>query len=289
METLHNSMDIRDIHTVSPFKDLFSINPKTLESIVADMQKNGFDEAQPVILWLGNKSILIDGHTRLEASKIAGIKEIPAIFKPFDDEAAALKYAIKCQRNRRNLTAEEILTCIREVDKLKQRGTPERNADGTMKPLASCEANGKSAQKTAEIVGVSRATVERARAVIDKATPEIKEAVKSGEMSINAAYNKTVTARKKELPPDFQPIYEREKLNQIAAKLTGASVNDVRIAARIKEENPAMFEQIKTGEVTCQQADLYLLMLDYIGKDKLASPKGKELINIAFELYNPQD
>lgn len=91
---------------------------------------------------------------------------------------------IKCQRNRRNLTAAEIIACIAEVDKLKSAGRPADNK------LAPCGANyGKSAAETAETVGVSTRTVERARAVIDNATPEIKQAVESGEMTINAAYN----------------------------------------------------------------------------------------------------
>jgi len=59
-------------------------------------------------------------------------------------QAAALKYAIKCQRNRRNLTQAEIMKCVQEVDKLKTAGRPAKNK------LASHEANyGKSA---AEVV-----------------------------------------------------------------------------------------------------------------------------------------
>lgn len=73
-------------------------------------------------------------------------------------------------QNRRNLTQAGILTCVRELDKLRTRGGDRRSAEAISK--ASREAFEKSASKTAQRVGISRATVERARTVLsdDEAT-----------------------------------------------------------------------------------------------------------------------
>jgi hypothetical protein len=88
-------------------------------------------------------------------------------------------YAIHNQRNRRNLTQTEILRCIDKVDQLKEVGRPS-------KELSSCDANlnpGKSAAKTAAIVGVSQATVERARTVLSD--PEEKVLVLAGKIFLS--------------------------------------------------------------------------------------------------------
>lgn len=177
-----------DINPKSPFKDLFPIRENVLNEIVKDMKQNGFDKSRPIVLWQGHGLTVLDGHTRLEAAMRAGIKDVPTALKEFDTKQEALKYTIKCQSNRRNLTEQEILQCISELDKRKDRTknfTPETSK-------ATPVALGKSADETAKILGVGRGKVEKARAVLDKAPDEIKEAVKAGKMSINKAYNKTV-------------------------------------------------------------------------------------------------
>lgn len=229
---------VDEIRTVSPLKDLFGIRQTVLDAITSDIQKNGFDNTQPLILWLGNKRTLVDGHTRLEAARLAGLKKVPVMFKDFTDEAAALKYAIKCQRNRRNLTAAEIMACIAEVDKLKDKGGDKGNQyTGGKVAIAPCGANGKSAQDTAEVVGVSPRTVERARTVIDSATPEIKQAVESGDMTINAAYNATVAARKPIEPLDAA-AEELAKLDKIVNIILERLTNDqiAKLIIRLQTE-----------------------------------------------------
>ena len=180
-------MLVVDITTRSPFNDLFPIRENILNEIVKDIKENGFDKSRPIVLWRKCGLTVVDGHTRLRAAEIAKIKDIPTVMKDFPNERAALEYAIKCQRNRRNLSDQEILQCISELDKRKMTRRPSKEK------LAPCGANfGKSSNDTAQTLGISSRKVERARAVLDKAPDEIKEAVKSGEMSINKAYNKTL-------------------------------------------------------------------------------------------------
>jgi ParB-like chromosome segregation protein Spo0J len=182
-------MNIAEIKVQSPFKDLFAIDEQVLNAIAENIRFKGFDVSQPIVVWEG-RNVVVDGHTRLAACRVAGIGNVPACVKQFADEKAALAYAIHNQRNRRNLTETELLRCIEAVDKRREAGRPS-------KELASSDANlakGKSAKKTAEIVGTSQATVERARNVLSD--PEAKQAVMAGEKSINRA-SQDVKAKRK--------------------------------------------------------------------------------------------
>jgi len=196
-------MEISSINTAPPFRGLFPIEDNILSKIMWDIQKNGFDESKPIVLW-GDKSIVIDGHTRLRAARKAGLYQVPVVRKSFDNEEAALEYAIKCQRNRRNLKDREIVKCIEELDKRKIAGRPSNEK------LASSDANfGKSATETASTLGISTTKVERIRTVMDKGSNEVKEAVKSGKMTINSAYNQTVSSKQ---PPPKQGTPESLEL-----------------------------------------------------------------------------
>ena len=155
------------------------------------MKNNGFNSGLPITLWAGHDLTVIDGHTRLAAAKKLLFAQIPVILKDFKDEAEALKYAIEMQTNRRNLTDAELINCINELDKRMKEGRPDKTA-------TRVAVNGRSSENTAKLLGTSRGKVEKIRTINDHASDEIKEAVKSGEMSVNMAYNKTMDARRQE-------------------------------------------------------------------------------------------
>lgn len=216
-------MNIKEINTASPFRDLFPVEDNLVKEIYWDMQKNGFDESKPIVLWKG-KSIVIDGHTRLRAARKAGLLQVPVVMKDFDDEEDALEYAINCQKNRRNLTDREIIQCIAALDKRKDKNANLRQGLSE----APHGASGKTASETASLLGINHRKVEKARTILDKAPEEVKDAVKSGAISINSAYNKTVNPKKgsteslklaadeiEKIDKVFEIIKERLNQNQI--------------------------------------------------------------------------
>jgi ParB family chromosome partitioning protein len=218
-------MYIDDLKTASPFRDLFPIRKRVLEDIMWDMRKNGYDRSQPLVLWKDHDNIVIDGHTRLAAAKKAEIYQIPAVFKDFDTEDEALKYAIACQRNRRNLTDGELVACVIELDKRRDKNANLKQ-NSTEAPHG---ASGKSAKETADLLGINHRKVERIRTVMDNAPDDIKQMVKTGRMTVNSAYNRTVGARRNsdepfEIPSkvldDFCNLtikrFDREQLRYIA-------------------------------------------------------------------------
>ena len=181
-------MHILDVHTSSPFKDLFKIDPAVLKSIAESMKIAGFDMVHPLVLWAGHQSTLVDGHTRLQAAKDAGLLNIPVVTKEFATEVDALEYAISSQRNRRNLTEAEMFSCIHELDKRKSEGRPPKTATGVA-------VSGRSSEQTAKLLKTSRSKVEKIRTINDHGSEEIKAAVGAGDMTVNAAYNKILADR----------------------------------------------------------------------------------------------
>ena len=172
------------IRTAAPFKTLFPIREDVLNRITTDMKQHGFDSGHPIVVWVGKKLTVVDGHTRLLAAINLGIEAIPVVLREFADENAALEYAIGSQRNRRNLTDAELMKCISALDQRKKKG-PKKD-----RPL------GKSADRTAMLLGTSRVKVERIRSILDHAPEEIKNAVKSGNLTINKAYVITMGKQK---------------------------------------------------------------------------------------------
>ena len=176
------------IRTAAPFKNLFPIREDILNRIMTDMKQHGFDSGHPIVVWSGKKLTIVDGHTRLLAAIKLGFPQVPVILKEFTDEADALEYAIGSQRNRRNLTDAEMMKCISALDQRKKKG-----------PQKDRAALGKSADRTAMILGTSRSRVEKIRSILAHAPEEIKDAIKSGNLTINKAY--VITMEKVNLVP----------------------------------------------------------------------------------------
>ena len=222
-------MNPKKIKTGEPFESLFPVDAHTLEAIAKDMEQHGYDDAHPIVMW-DEKGIVIDGYTRLQAAIAAGIDDVLVIRNSFEDEDAAVEYAIHCQRDRRNLSDADMYRWIAEVDKRKSKQEVAQEGgkaggrgrgDSLAQDCAKQKEHGahKSAAATAAVVGTSARKVEQARTVLDKATDEVKQAVEKGEMSINQAYNETVNPREPRDPLDAPTEVERPFQPESAALL----------------------------------------------------------------------
>ena len=99
----------------------------------------------------------------------------------------AIEYAIRIQRDRRNLSDADFARRIELLDEVKDKN--ENLRKGNKIPEGSTEPSGESsAETTAKKAGTSASKVKKFRAV-KKKKPELIEKIESGEMSINKAYN----------------------------------------------------------------------------------------------------
>ncbi len=182
-------MKVSEIKTENPLVSLFPIGDDPLESIRIDMELNGFDEAFPIILW-EEKNSIVDGHTRFKAAQKLEMDEVPVLLRSFETEDDAILYAFHLQRNRRNLADDDIIRCLELLDNLKP--TSETKEAGAEAQTTKKE----SAELRAQELGTSKAKIEKARKVLEHASDEIKEAVGSGEKTINKAFNEMQDIRR---------------------------------------------------------------------------------------------
>jgi hypothetical protein len=182
-------IDIGHVHIAEPFSEIFPVDNKTLRAIQENIAQHGFDEAEPLIVWKRNgKLVCVDGHTRYMAAQALGLPQVPVIEKSFNNDDEAVEYAIHRQRDRRNLSDAELWKCMQWMDKRKTAGRPSK--------LAQDCANFKSAEQTAQTLGISARKVEQVRTVMDHGDEETIQAIEQGEMSINKAYEETRKKRK---------------------------------------------------------------------------------------------
>lgn len=197
--------------TRSPFKDLFPIQVGTLSDIVDDMKTRGFDPDYPVLLGVFSDGFaVVDGHTRTAGAINAGIEVIPVIKREFSSDREALDYAIHLQKDRRNITDAELYSYIHAVDETKQKG----RVSGTEEPVYK----GRSADRTAELTGTSPNKVKKARAIEKNGSAELKEEVRTGRKTINAAYTE-IREQKKEKLTDNCAIPQLPKVSIPGATL----------------------------------------------------------------------
>ena len=213
---------IAELKCTDPFKAIFPINPLDLQAITDHMRTNGFDEAQPVIVWKGT-DFVVDGFTRIEAAIANNIKAIHVVEKEFQNDIDAIKYTVHLQRDRRNLTPAQFTRLIETVDKRVQRGGDRKSAEFkevNYKPLDDDEVadaipNGDtSAELTADVLGISPATVQRARKIIDSDDPNAMKQLEQGS-SINKVYTsitkKEKQAKEKETTGNYKLIKITDK------------------------------------------------------------------------------
>ncbi|MGI5092680.1 ParB/RepB/Spo0J family partition protein [Treponema socranskii] len=178
--TVARQMRLDEIQLSDEFSSLFPVKPTVLAQIVESIKKHGFDNSQLLHVWK-EKGLLLDGHTRRLAALECGLTTVPVFEHSFATEEEAMEYALGLQTARRNLTDAELLNALSKLDPLKNRGRPDgKKTDEQPK--------GKSAAHLAKVLGTSTGKIEKARAVSKKATAKVKEAVKAGKMSVNAAY-----------------------------------------------------------------------------------------------------
>jgi ParB-like nuclease domain len=213
-EITMNMMNTEEVKTHETFRALFPIRPELLEKIENDMREGTYDLSQPVILatWEGEKEpVCIDGHTRLRAAINVGIEEVPIWIHEFDSEQEAIGHAIKLQQNRRNMTDADILVCVALLDSKRPRGGDRRSEQAKSKPSSDGNENSRSAsaKETAEKVGTGTRKVEKARTVLGKGDTDTVEAVKTGKMSINKAYQEVQKKTGKKSDEKINEIQEQ--------------------------------------------------------------------------------
>jgi len=173
------------IATLSPSQWDGSITPPISDGDYAALQASiRHDGIQiPLIAWKnGNgKAIIIAGNNRYKIARELKLRHVPVIFRQFDAESDAQRFAITDNLARRHLTAAqraEIAITLQEVLKVGQG----RRSDLR---IGSTDVDARDA--AAKQAGVSPVSMSHMRKVIASGNAELIEAVRSGRLRLASA------------------------------------------------------------------------------------------------------
>ena len=194
-----------------------------LAELAADIKAES--QREPIYLW---RDQIIDGRNRFAACKLAGVEPV---FKKIDfpgGEAEALAYVVSRNLKRRHLTVAQRAVIAAKVATLKRGGDKSVNQHANWQ--SSKSSNGVSQEKAADMLNVSRASVQAAKAVLDRGGPELVAAVESGEIGLHKAAE-TVRSDAGPVPLTTKAVAEANTRKQIKSN---ARINnrDVRVVFR---------------------------------------------------------
>lgn len=196
--------------------ELVTTNPE-YEKLIPPLTKDEYRELKGSIqengLWepitVNQKNVILDGHNRFKICKELNI--IPRFsIRIFKDTLDEKLYVIDSNLIRRHLqTLVKVELCLErdkiEAEKAKHRQEATLPKEG--EKGFQCAGNISLTQKgeTRNIVGakigISGRTYEKAKKILDKASPELIQKVREGKTSISYAYDMVSRAERHEAPP----------------------------------------------------------------------------------------
>jgi site-specific DNA-methyltransferase (adenine-specific) len=175
------------------FKDLI---PPLSEDEYNQLEKNCITEGirDSLVIWNGT---LIDGHNRYE---IATKHNLPytTIDKEFDNQNDVIEWIIYNQFGRRNLSNYQRSVLALKIEPIIQEKAKENQ--GTRNDILQKSAKSNKIDtrlEIAKLAGVSHDTIAKVKKIEQEATPEVKQKLSIGEMTINKAYKNIKTNEKR--------------------------------------------------------------------------------------------
>lgn len=138
------------------------------------------------VIWK-ETGILLDGHNRKRICD-AHCLAWPHTFKSFSSRGAAQVWVITNQLGRRNLTPYVRAELALKLEPLIAAEAKQRMAKGGKTKGQQTSADlGQTREKVAELAGVSHDTIAKAKVIAEKATDDLKAAVRANNVTVNAA------------------------------------------------------------------------------------------------------
>lgn len=189
---------------------------KDYEGLVPHLTKSEYEQLKSSIeieglyipIIINKNNVILDGHHRYKICTDLGLP-IRYVTKEFENELLEKKFVIESNLRRRQLNDFQKAELGIPLQKINQE-IAKQNKLSNLKnnsSIASNEAIGRSTKKTAEEIGISRGTFERAKKIIESNDEKLKESVRSGKTSISYAYSKVNRLDKKK---NAEPIPQGE-------------------------------------------------------------------------------
>lgn len=203
--TIYNSAD----HTPVVLPEMAELLPpltgEQFATLEADLLKNGC--YSPIIV--NEDMAIIDGHNRQRLCEKHGLSYQMAVFS-FEDLLEAKQWALDTQKGRRNLDKWELgKIALKLKPDIEARARANQSAAGgdkfAEKPLLAMLPKAVSSavdtrKELADAVGLGERTMGKVMQIDEHAPAAVKEALDSGDLSINQGYN--ITRQVQKLPEE---------------------------------------------------------------------------------------
>lgn len=216
--------------TIDPeFKALIPpLSADELEQLRLNMEADGC--RNPLVVW---GDTILDGHNRY-AICLRQHLDFETVEKKFSDRDEAMAWIIRNQFGRRNLNpaqraelALKLKPLIAEQAKAnvlaaqesspKRSGKAPQNSAEPIKPIETRE-------ELAKAAGVSRDTIAKVETVLAHAPEPVKEAMRTGEKSVHAAYRETKSAMEPKAAPSTNGHKPQQAAQPDEPKLLGKGI-----------------------------------------------------------------
>jgi N6-adenosine-specific RNA methylase IME4 len=200
MSTSEPKIKIKYAHLLRP------LTPSEYQALKESIRENGLLEK----IKITPDGTVLDGHHRLKACQELNITPQFEVVH-LNSELEEQLYVLEVNTKRRHLNTFEFIEHALQSEGLKRkigelREKAEQHKGGRGKTLVPGEPKFDTHGEIAKLLGVSKKTYVRAKAIIEKGSEELKEKVREGKMSIVYAY-KMVKRREAPQPP---PLPEGE-------------------------------------------------------------------------------
>ena len=214
-------------------KEFEKLIPKLTDEEFFQLEENCKDHGiqDSIKIW-SDENIIIDGHNRYKIAQKNNI-QYETEYMSFDDRGQVIEWMLINQLGRRNLNNYDrsiIALKLEEMYKInvkeKEKARKINNDFDNVVKVKSEKINTR--KELSKIADISEGTLNKVKHIEEKATPEQKEKLKNGEITVNKAYQDIKKAdRKKE---------NEEKIKKLANKT---------IPSNIKLLEGDLFKQVK--------------------------------------------
>lgn len=173
-------------------KEMRALIPPLSEEELGQLEKNCVADGirDPLVVWPqpDGREMLIDGHNRWDISCRHGGIRFEIVRKEFKDRDEAKLWVIHNQLGRRNLHPLDEANLRTAEEEIVAKQAKERMKAGVKIDPVENLPQGKTRDIMGKKIGVSGRTYDKLRAINKSGNEEVKQAVRSGELSINQGY-----------------------------------------------------------------------------------------------------
>lgn len=193
-------------------KEFKALIPPLTKEEFEQLEKNIIDDGirDALVVW---NDTLIDGHNRFEICEKHGFdyQTEDAAFASRDE---AKEWIIRNQFGRRNLSAyDRSILALRLEEMFKAKAKIKKIESGGPVPQKSVKPPIDTQKELAKVAGVSHDTIAKVKTIEARASEPVKQAIRTGELSINKA---------------FGDIRREEKRTEIKTKLESVEVQEAK-------------------------------------------------------------